>query len=157
VHRRLHRGFLDRHLIRVPLSQGVLVAAQDRGALPVEEHPIDHGTRKHPDKTDLLVLDVVGGSTMHSLVTLPSLFGIDHQEFPALGDGTRDLTDVGWSGQRDADLGTGVGGRIRISILRELRKQAKFRRRNRSASFSSLSMNSYLRVTCRLLVTLPDC
>ena len=49
MHRRLHRGFLDRHLIRVPLSQGVLVAAQDRGALPVEEHPIDHGTRKHPE------------------------------------------------------------------------------------------------------------
>jgi len=55
---------------------------------------IGRGTRKHPDKLDLLVLDVVGGSDMHSLVTVPSLFGVDPHEFPGLSDGSRDLTDV---------------------------------------------------------------
>jgi hypothetical protein len=37
---------------------------------------IGRGTRRHPDKADLLVLDVVGASAEHSLVTVPSLFGL---------------------------------------------------------------------------------
>jgi superfamily II DNA or RNA helicase len=37
---------------------------------------IGRGTRRHPDKTDCLVIDVVGASATHSLVTIPSLFGI---------------------------------------------------------------------------------
>jgi len=55
---------------------------------------IGRGTRKHPAKTDLLVLDVVGASAEHSLVTVPSLFGIDVKEYPELHDGTGVLTDV---------------------------------------------------------------
>lgn len=38
---------------------------------------VGRGTRRHPDKTDCLVLDVAGASEVHSLVTLPSLFGLD--------------------------------------------------------------------------------
>lgn len=37
---------------------------------------IGRGTRKHPDKDHLLVLDVVGASADHSLITVPSLFGL---------------------------------------------------------------------------------
>lgn len=37
---------------------------------------VGRGTRRHPDKTDLLVLDVVGVSAEHSLITVPSLFGV---------------------------------------------------------------------------------
>lgn len=37
---------------------------------------VGRGTRKHPDKADLLVLDVVGASESHSLMTVPSLFGV---------------------------------------------------------------------------------
>lgn len=37
---------------------------------------VGRGTRRHPDKTDCLVLDVVG-ATSHSLVTVPSLFGLE--------------------------------------------------------------------------------
>lgn len=37
---------------------------------------IGRGTRKHPDKDHCLVLDVVGASADHSLVTVPSLFGL---------------------------------------------------------------------------------
>lgn len=38
---------------------------------------VGRGTRRHPDKTDCLVLDVAGASDVHSLITLPSLFGLD--------------------------------------------------------------------------------
>lgn len=41
---------------------------------------VGRGTRRHPDKTDCLVLDVVGASAQHSLVTVPSLFGIEQPE-----------------------------------------------------------------------------
>lgn len=56
---------------------------------------VGRGTRKHPDKTDLLVLDVVGASDTLSLVTVPSLFGVEQSEFAAqLGDGTGTVSDV---------------------------------------------------------------
>lgn len=56
---------------------------------------VGRGTRRHPDKDDLLVLDVVGASREHSLVTFPSLFGFGGDEYPAgLGDGTELLTDA---------------------------------------------------------------
>lgn len=42
---------------------------------------VGRGTRRHPDKVDLLVLDVVGATTMHDLVTIPSLFGIDQPNY----------------------------------------------------------------------------
>lgn len=42
---------------------------------------IGRGTRRFPGKADCLVLDVVGGSDVHSLVSLPSLFGADVKEF----------------------------------------------------------------------------
>jgi hypothetical protein len=38
---------------------------------------IGRGTRRHPDKGDCLVIDVVGATDMHDLVTVPSLFGIE--------------------------------------------------------------------------------
>lgn len=41
---------------------------------------VGRGTRRHPEKTDCLVLDVVGATTIHSLVTVPSLFGL-HGDF----------------------------------------------------------------------------
>jgi ATP-dependent helicase IRC3 len=51
---------------------------------------VGRGTRRHPDKADLLVLDVVGVSDVHSLVTIPSLFGVEQREFErklATGEG----------------------------------------------------------------------
>jgi superfamily II DNA or RNA helicase len=41
---------------------------------------VGRGTRRHPEKTDLLVLDVVGATAQHSLVTVPSLFGIEEEQ-----------------------------------------------------------------------------
>lgn len=37
---------------------------------------IGRGTRKHPEKVDCLVLDVVGNSRRHTLMSIPSLFGL---------------------------------------------------------------------------------
>jgi ATP-dependent helicase IRC3 len=37
---------------------------------------VGRGTRRYPTKADCLVLDVVGATDEHSLVTIPSLFGI---------------------------------------------------------------------------------
>lgn len=68
---------------------------------------IGRGTRKHPDKLDLLVLDVVGGSDMHSLITIPSLFGVDDPDLiEHLATGARDVTDVvGEHQQRQIAIG----------------------------------------------------
>lgn len=56
---------------------------------------VGRGTRRHPDKADLLVLDVVGVSDVHSLITIPSLFGVEKREFEAkLADGDGLLTEV---------------------------------------------------------------
>jgi ATP-dependent helicase IRC3 len=49
---------------------------------------VGRGTRRHPDKTDCLVLDVAGVTDIHSLVSLPSLFGVeDVKEFEERGEG----------------------------------------------------------------------
>jgi hypothetical protein len=37
---------------------------------------LGRGTRLHPAKTDCLVIDLVGVSTKHNLITLPTLFGL---------------------------------------------------------------------------------
>jgi ATP-dependent helicase IRC3 len=53
---------------------------------------VGRGTRVHPEKADCLVIDVVGVTEMHDLVTVPSLFGIDK---PAhVWDSERTVTDV---------------------------------------------------------------
>jgi ATP-dependent helicase IRC3 len=41
---------------------------------------VGRGTRRHPEKTDCLVIDVVGATDMHDLVTVPSLFGVEQPD-----------------------------------------------------------------------------
>lgn len=53
---------------------------------------IGRGTRKHPAKDHLLVLDVVGNSNVHSIVTVPSLFGIPEEDAHEVT--RQNLTDV---------------------------------------------------------------
>lgn len=55
---------------------------------------VGRGTRRHPDKTDCLVLDIVGASAEHTLVTIPSLFGLDKGYAERMGDGTGGLAGV---------------------------------------------------------------
>lgn len=63
---------------------------------------VGRGTRKHPEKADLLVLDIVGSSEEHSLITVPSLFGFEKKLRKAMGDGTGLLSDV--AQERDDQL-----------------------------------------------------
>jgi hypothetical protein len=55
---------------------------------------VGRGTRRHPDKTDLLVLDVVGVSAEHSLITIPSLFGVEGKYRERLETGEEAATEV---------------------------------------------------------------
>jgi hypothetical protein len=74
---------------------------------------VGRGLRRHPGKPDCLVLDVVGGSDDHSLVTIPSLFGIEAAT-RRLADGEtvaevakaleKELVAAGVIAARDAEL-----------------------------------------------------
>jgi superfamily II DNA or RNA helicase len=55
---------------------------------------VGRGTRRHPDKDHLLVLDVVGGAEQHSLITIPSLFGLGGKLRTAARNGSRSLSDL---------------------------------------------------------------
>lgn len=54
-----------------------IVVARPTKSRALYTQMIGRGTRRHPDKVDCLVLDVVGASREHSLVTVPSLFGVE--------------------------------------------------------------------------------
>jgi ATP-dependent helicase IRC3 len=41
---------------------------------------VGRGSRKHPDKTDCLIMDVCGASDENSLLSVPSLFGIEPKD-----------------------------------------------------------------------------
>lgn len=57
-------------------SVSCVVVARPTKSRALYTQMVGRGTRRHPDKTDCLVLDVVGASAQHSLVTIPSLFGL---------------------------------------------------------------------------------
>jgi ATP-dependent helicase IRC3 len=74
---------------------------------------VGRGTRRHPDKAECLVLDVVDASAEHSLVTVPSLFGIDKKlrDYTdgepiarAVGEQEQELVRLGRLRAEEADL-----------------------------------------------------
>lgn len=72
-----------------------IVVARPTKSRALYTQMVGRGTRRHPDKTDCLVLDVVGASMVHSLVTIPSLFGVGESEFAErLGDGSENVTEL---------------------------------------------------------------
>lgn len=90
-------------------SGAILTRRNGKGAIVGQTQMVGRGTRRHPDKTDCLVLDVVGASAQHSLVTVPLLFGLEDQLAEAMADGTRGLAGV--VQERDDEL-------VRIGKLR---------------------------------------
>ena len=58
-----------------PAVDGIILARPTKSAL-LYTQMIGRGTRLHPGKTDVTVVDVVDNSSKHRLVTLPSLFGL---------------------------------------------------------------------------------
>lgn len=76
-----------------PAVDCVIIARPTRSrALYVQM--VGRGTRRHPDKTDCLVVDVVGAAAEHSLVTVPSLFGLDGAHGNRMGNGTARLAET---------------------------------------------------------------
>jgi superfamily II DNA or RNA helicase len=58
-----------------PAVDGIILARPTKSTL-LYTQMIGRGTRPHPGKTDVTVVDVVDNSSKHRLVTLPSLFGL---------------------------------------------------------------------------------
>jgi superfamily II DNA or RNA helicase len=58
-----------------PAVDGVILARPTKSAL-LYTQMIGRGTRLHPGKTDVTIVDVLDNSSKHRLVTLPSLFGL---------------------------------------------------------------------------------
>lgn len=71
-----------------------IVVARPTKSRALYTQMVGRGTRRHPDKADCLVLDVVGASDVHSLVTVPSLFGLGGEYADRLGDGSGLLAGV---------------------------------------------------------------
>lgn len=77
---------------------------------------VGRGTRRHPDKVDCLVMDIVGASDDLSLVTVPSLFGLrDVRQFEH-GEGT--VSAAVWD-QEQADI---AEGRLRAEEVELFRR-----------------------------------
>jgi superfamily II DNA or RNA helicase len=79
--------------VSVP-SGAILTRRNGKGAIVGQTQMVGRGTRRHPDKTDCLVLDMVGATTKHSLVTIPSLFGLENEYAERMGDGSGSLAGV---------------------------------------------------------------
>jgi len=68
-------------------SVSCIVMARPIKSRALYSQAIGRGTRKHPGKQNCLILDVCG-ATQHSLISVPSLFGIENpQEFEDGGSG----------------------------------------------------------------------
>jgi ATP-dependent helicase IRC3 len=71
-----------------------IVVARPTKSRALYAQMVGRGTRRHPEKADCLVLDVVGASALHTLVTVPSLFGLEGAHAERMADGTGELAGV---------------------------------------------------------------
>jgi hypothetical protein len=69
-----------------------IVVARPTKSRALYTQMVGRGTRRHPEKQDCLIIDVVGASDVHDLVTIPSLFGIEQEN--RVWDGDDTVTDV---------------------------------------------------------------
>ncbi|MBI5014564.1 MAG: DEAD/DEAH box helicase [Deltaproteobacteria bacterium] len=80
-----------------PSVSGILLARPTKSTL-LYTQMIGRGTRLHPGKDDVTVVDIVDASRSHRLVTLPTLFGL-----PAAFDLAGHTTDDAWEAFRWAE------------------------------------------------------
>lgn len=71
-----------------------IVVARPTKSRALYTQMIGRGTRRHPDKADCLVLDVVGISKALSLITVPSLFGLPEDSSWEGDVGARPVSEV---------------------------------------------------------------
>ena len=90
-------------------SVGCLILARPTQSRPLYMQMLGRGTRRAPDKTDCLVIDLVGSSERHDLITLPDLVGLEPERL----DGQHVTTAIR---QRDEELAdperSPAGGRL---------------------------------------------
>jgi superfamily II DNA or RNA helicase len=72
----------------LPTLSAVIMARPTKSGL-LYTQCIGRGTRIHPEKQDLIVIDLTDNSTKHSLITLPGLFGLP-AEFELKGKNVTD-------------------------------------------------------------------
>ncbi|MFW6031345.1 MAG: DEAD/DEAH box helicase [Myxococcota bacterium] len=80
----LRKGRLDIVCNCMVLTEGfdepqvdAIIVARPTCSRPLYVQMIGRGTRTHPGKKDLLVLDLVGAARRHDLITAATLFGVD--------------------------------------------------------------------------------
>ena len=54
-----------------------IIVARPTKSQPLYQQMIGRGTRRHPGKDDCLIIDLVGSTTHHNLVTASDLFGVE--------------------------------------------------------------------------------
>ncbi|MCA1570156.1 MAG: DEAD/DEAH box helicase [Chloroflexi bacterium] len=81
---------------------------------------IGRGTRPFPGKDDCLVLDAVGVTGRHELVTIPSLFGLKKGGYPA--DGRLTVTEA-VAAQQEREVKAGQLRAAEVDLLRTLRQR----------------------------------
>lgn len=94
-----HRGDIDVLSNCAVLTEGYdeprtdcIIIARPTKSRALYTQMVGRGTRVHPDKADCLVIDVVGVTDVHDLVTIPSLFGIEQPG--KVWDDDRPVTEV---------------------------------------------------------------
>lgn len=131
-HDTLHRfstGALDVLVNCMVLTEGYdeprvdcIIVARPTKSRALYTQMIGRGTRRHPDKADCLVIDVVGVSEEHSLVTVPSLFGIDPKRFDRMV-GAGDLLTRALTEQDDEAIAAGRLKAEEVALFRQVQAQ----------------------------------
>ena len=97
-----------------------IIVARPTKSRALYAQAVGRGTRRHPDKVDCLVLDVVGASDDHSLMTVPSLFGLEKKFRARMGDGSSYASDA-IDDQEVALVAAGVLTATQADMFRRLR------------------------------------
>jgi superfamily II DNA or RNA helicase len=99
-------------------SVDAIVIARATQSRALYTQMLGRGLRLYPDKTDCLILDLVGASDKHELVTTPSLLGLDPRLVAEQGVLAADTARTEAARQRQDGLLRGpVGGAEEIDIL----------------------------------------
>lgn len=100
-----------------------IVVARPTRSRALYTQMVGRGTRRHPDKTDCLVLDVVGATGEHSLVTVPSLFGVENpKRAAAMRDGTGEVSDLVIE-DREEQVRVGRIAAAEVELFRRIRAE----------------------------------
>ena len=79
------------------------------------------GSRIHPEKSDCMIIDMVGATMDHSLVTVPSLFGLDEKRYKAKMVNGEGLLSAVVQDRDDDAVTAGKLAAVEADLFREVR------------------------------------